>query len=234
MNGRWLGLGIVAIAALGASVPAALADEQIQAAPTNRYTTPSPTMDQGERLTFANADLAAHNVTATQNGTDGKSLFASELIGTGRTSFVEGSQYLVTGMYAFLCSVHPFMTGTLTVTSAGTPVPRPGLTADTTAPALALRISSTRVKRLVVRATVDEPSTVSLKATARAGGRTITVGRATAAFDAAGTRAVTLKVTAAGKRALRGRSTLKITVRGTARDADGNTRSATVSGRLRG
>jgi hypothetical protein len=61
----------------------------------------------------------------------------------------------------------------------------------------------------------------------------VTVGRGSAAFDAAGARAVTLKVTSAGQRALRGRRSLKITVRATARDAAGNATAATASGRLR-
>jgi plastocyanin len=236
MNARLLAIATATTAVLGGHASAALADEQIQAAPTNRYTTPAPTMDQGERLTFMNADLAAHDVTATQNGPDGKALFASPLIGSGQTAFVEGSQYLVTGSYDFICSVHPFMVGKLTVTGAGTPVPRPGgggTTADTTAPSVRLRVKSARVKRFVVAVALDEAARVALKATARVGGRTVTVARGSAGYEGAGTYDVSMKVTRAGTRALKGRRSLKVSVRGTARDAAGNTRAAKASARLR-
>lgn len=240
MNRRLLVLGTIATATLGAgAAPPALADEQIQAAPANRYATPNPTMDRGERLTFMNADLSSHDVTATQNGPDGKALFASGLTETGQTSLVEGSQYLVTGSYAFFCSVHPFMTGTLTVSGAGTPARRPGggptgpAPADTAAPALRVRVKSARAKRFVVRVTVGEAAKLSLKATARVRGRAVTVARGSAALDAAGTHSVPLKVTRAGAAALKGRRSLPVTVRASARDAAGNASAATVRARLR-
>lgn len=233
MNRRLLVL--VTIAAPALCAPAALADVTIRAIPPNRYLDTSPSMAQGERLTFSNSDVAAHDVTSAQNGSDGRPLFASALIGAGQSAFVDGSQHLTTGSYPFLCSVHPFMTGTLTVTSAGTPVPRPGggAAADTVAPTVALRLTSSRVKRLVARVTVDEASTVAVKATARSGGRRVTVGRGQATLSAAGSRSVRLSVTTVGRRALRSRKSLAITVRATAKDAAGNARSVTARGRLR-
>lgn len=234
MNRRLLVLVTIAAPALGA--PPALADVTIRAVPPNRYVDTAPQMAQGERLTFSNYDTAAHDVTSSQNGPDGRPLFASALITGGQSAFVEGSQYLTAGSYPFLCSVHPFMTGTLTVTSAGTPVPRPGgggSTADTVAPAVALRVTSARLRRFVTRVTVDEASTVAVKATARVGGRRVTVGRGSATQSAAGPRSVRLAVTSAGRRALRSRKSVAVSVRATAKDAAGNARSATASGRLR-
>jgi plastocyanin len=106
------------------AVPAA-ADQQIQAAPTKKYATPSVTIAQGEKLTFHNGDAIVHDVTSSQD-LDGKPLFSTPLVDPGGDAVVEGAQYLTTGEYAFYCSVHPEMQGKITVTSAGTPVPRPG------------------------------------------------------------------------------------------------------------
>jgi len=122
---------IAALVALFTGVtPGALADQDIVAntgAATTGFTTPNVTMAQGEKLTFQNNDATVmHNVTSTDNGSDGKPLFHSATIGPG-SSFVDGSQYLTSGSYHFYCTLHPqTMTGTLTVSTAGTPVPRPG------------------------------------------------------------------------------------------------------------
>src|SRR5918992_1543065 len=88
------GIGLLAVL-----VPAggAHADERIQAGPSIRYTTPSVTVDQGERLTFQNLDVVGHDVTATQRGPDGRALFRTPVIGGGQEAFVEGSQFLTTG-----------------------------------------------------------------------------------------------------------------------------------------
>src|SRR5688572_24512355 len=106
-------------------VLAAPAAGAIVAAPSSQYLTPSATIDQGEALTFYNFDLAGHDVTSVTNGPGARPLFASPTIGLFESAAVEGVQYLTTGSYAFICSVHPFMAGSLTVTSAGSPVPRP-------------------------------------------------------------------------------------------------------------
>src|SRR5215208_3028462 len=87
-------------AAMLLAAPAAIADEEIVGATPNRYSNPQVEIDQGERLTFRNTDFANHDVTSQAQG-----LFASETIGQGSTSFVEGSQYLTTGSYNFYCSI---------------------------------------------------------------------------------------------------------------------------------
>jgi len=115
-----------AVLALLIGAPSASADEQITAGPPNQYFTPSVTIDQGEKVTLYNTDVAAHDVLARDLMADEKPLFRSELASTGQTVPVEGAEYLSTGEYAFLCSIHPAMEGTITVTSAGKPVPRPG------------------------------------------------------------------------------------------------------------
>jgi plastocyanin len=216
------GLGLLAVL-----VPAgaALADERIQAGPSIRYTTPNVTMDQGERLTFQNLDAVGHDVVAGGRGPDGRPLFRTPVIGTGQEVFVEGSQYLTTGSYAFFCSIHPEMTGTLNVTSAGTPVPRP---ADTSAPSASVRVRSGRVsalrrtRRLVVRVTVNEAATVAIRATAR--GRVIARGAVN--MTVPGSRNRALALTAAGRRAARAGGRLPVSVSARAVDRAGNAATA--------
>ncbi len=240
--GRWQRGTIAGLILL--AVPAeALADKQIEAASSNRYTTTAVTIDQGERLTFVNNDLSNHDVLSEKVGADGFPLFKSELIGVGKSSFVEGSQYLTTGSYGFLCSIHSFMTGTLTVTSAGTPVPRPGAPpppqpGDKTAPALKLNAKATtlanarRAKRLAISVMLDEAATVSLRASARVGGRTLTLGTRSISLPA-GRKTVSLKLTSAAVTALRGRGSVRVTVRGTAKDGSGNKRTVSAARTLR-
>lgn len=229
--------------ALGIAVSApavAWADKEVVAAPTYRFSTPSVTMDQGERLTFRNTDLAGHDVTAKQNGPDNKPLFTTPIIGTGETAFVEGSQYLTAGTYPFLCSIHPQMTGALTVTSAGTPVARPApgtpTAADTTKPVATARVSSRRLRvvrragAIVATVKVDEAATVTLRAVSRprVGGPLVTVARGRVKLTAAGTRRVSMRLTAAGRRAVRGRKRLAVLLTARAVDPAGNARSVTT------
>src|SRR3954466_1523582 len=148
------------------AVPAiAWADKRIEAGPPNRFTTTDVTMDQGERLIFHNGDTVAHDVTATQNGPDGKPPFKTATTDPGKDSFVEGSQYLSSGHYDFICSIHPNMKGSIHVTSNGTPATRSGGPAssspsgpkDTQKPTVSLLIASRhaqvvrRAHALVVR-----------------------------------------------------------------------------------
>src|SRR3954468_1370607 len=145
--GRRIGMG--AVLALLALPAVAWADKQIEAGPPNRFTTPEITMDQGEKLTFHNGDTVSHDVTATQKGPDGKVLFRSPNTDAGKTTTVDGSQYLTSGHYEYICSVPPGMKGPIHVTANGTPVARPGAAGgsgssasnDKTAPELGVRIA---------------------------------------------------------------------------------------------
>lgn len=228
---------LVAVAALPAT---AQADKEVVAAATYRFSTASVTMDQGERLTFRNTDVAGHDVTARDSGTDNKPLFTTPIIGAGETAFVEGSQYLTTGAYPFLCSIHPQMTGTLTVTGAGTPVARPApgtpAVADTTKPGASARVSSRRLRvvrrarAIVATVKVDEAATVTLRAVSRprVGGPLVTVARGRVKLTAAGSRRVTMNLTAAGRRSVRGRKRLAVLLTARVVDPAGNARSVTT------
>jgi plastocyanin len=221
-----------------AAAPAAQADERIVAGFGNTYLTPMVTIDQGERTTFLNTDLSRHDVVARQNGPDRKPLFASELASTGQEVPVNGAQSLVTGSYRFFCSIHPFMEGTLNVSSAGSPQPPPGggqqppPSNDTTAPTLSLRIldrSAARVRRsgrLRVRVETNEAGHVSVGAAAK-GKR---IARGARNFSQPGAATVSLRLTKAGRRALSGPARVKVS--GTARDRAGNAGGASARRKL--
>src|SRR3954471_22279126 len=148
------------LAVVALVVPAlAWADKRIEAGPPNRFTTTDVTMDQGEKLTFHNGDTVTHDVTATQNGPDGKPLFKTAATDGGKTSTVDGAQYLTAGHYDFICSIHPNMKGSIHVTTNGTPAQRPGggssgspsASSDKDAPSVTLLLASRHV-RVVRRA----------------------------------------------------------------------------------
>ena len=127
-NGKrlWLVFGLVAaVGMFGGGI--ALAAAPIVGDSTNHYSSPNYTADQGEIVPFQ-VTGSQHNVTATTNGPDGKSLFRSATI-SGGTTPVSGTQYLSTGNYTFICTIHPTtMQATLHVTGNGTPQARPNAT----------------------------------------------------------------------------------------------------------
>src|SRR4051794_21938630 len=97
------------------TAPVARADERVIAAPlASGFVNPNVSIDQGEKLTFLNPDVAPHDVTSVEQG-----LFSSETVSTGTETPVNGADKLPPGTYDFICSVHPYMTGTLTVGSGG-------------------------------------------------------------------------------------------------------------------
>ena len=223
--------GVCAALALtcAAAQPASAGAAEVVAGPGQRFLTPGVDIAQGERVTLANRDATAHDVTARAKGPDGKPLFASALVPGGGQGPVEGTQYLVTGDYAFLCSIHPDMTGSLKVTSAGAPEPRPGAGGggggDTAAPRLTIAGSS----RLGVVVESDEAATVSVAA--RRGRLVVARGRATLA--AGQKRTVKLRLTRAGRTRMGRARRLRVTFAVEGRDAAGNAGSATARGVLR-
>ena len=73
------------------------------------YATPVATVRQGGSVTYTNLDAAQHDVVSV----DG--LFGTPLIGTGAQAPVAGVESLAPGDYAFYCSLHANMRGTLSV-----------------------------------------------------------------------------------------------------------------------
>ena len=79
------------------------------------FTPPSVTINAGESVTWTNRDPVSH--TATSN----TGAFNTGPFGTGTSKTVT---FAIAGTYAYHCSIHPSMTGTVTVLGpAPTPVP---------------------------------------------------------------------------------------------------------------
>lgn len=219
-------LAVALIAVIVVAVPA-IADDTITARPTNQFGAATTTIDQGEKVTFRNNDIAGHDVTAKDKSEDGKPLFASDFVGPGQSGPVNGTEYLTTGNYDFFCTIHPGMEARLRVTSAGTPVPRPD------PPSLAIKITSRKLGRVVNRGKLKLKVTSAvgeLKLTARF--RKKKLGGASVDIARAGERSVTVRLSKKGRNALRGRSSAKVTVKGTVVDDAGQTAKDSATRKL--
>lgn len=197
------------LAALIAAATAFAVAETIVAS-DNVFSKPVYTMDQGDRPLLQNTGVNQHNATASANGPDGRPLFESPTIGTG-TAQLDGTQFLTTGTYTFICTIHPStMIATLAVSANGTPQPRPSL---------ALKVLSknldkvARKGKLPVRVQATSASQ-GVELEARLGKRRL--GEVTGINLAAGARrTVRVKLTKAGKKRLGKKNKAKVTVEGT-------------------
>jgi plastocyanin len=231
---RWrrllIGAGAAAIGSLGAPVASAIAAEQVVAGPApTSYLNPAVTIDSGEALSFFNLDLTApHDVTSTEIGPGAEPLFRSETVGAFTEVPVVGAENLAPGSYPFLCSIHTFMEGTLTVTGAG------GGGADNKAPKLTLRARDGKIGKaldageLRLRAKVNEPARLRLTVKSSAG----KVAKAREQLDRGGNR-VAAELTSKGKRALKRADGIELKVKAKATDAAGNSSRARTTLELR-
>jgi plastocyanin len=240
---------VIAVLALAVTAGVALADATIYAGPPNQFFQGDVTIAQGEAVTFQNMDTVPHDVTAQGKGADGKPLFQSAQVGTGQSAPVEGVQYLTSGSYPYICSIHPFMKGTITVSSSGTPKPKPGGggggsggapqpaggSQSDAAPEVSVRVLDTKRSKVRKRrslqfsVTTNEPISISI--VAKKGNATIAKG--SAKLTKAATRKLSIKLTKAGLRAAKGKRPVSFTFVTDARDSGGNATSTSGSGRLR-
>jgi plastocyanin len=237
---------VAALVVLAACAGIAWADATIYAGPPNQFFQGDVTIAQGEAITFQNMDTVPHDVTAQGKGADGKPLFQSAQVSTGQSAPVDGVQYLTSGSYPYICSIHPFMKGTITVSSDGTPKPRPGgggggsaqseqPASDTTAPSLSVEVLDTKRSKvrkrrsLQVAVTTNEPATVTV--TARNGSTLLAKG--TSKLNKAGTKKLSIKLTKAGLKAAKSKKPVSVTVTADGKDSAGNASNAQASGRLR-
>lgn len=222
--------------ALLLSAAPALADQTITAGPAPlAYANTEITMAQGEAVLFQNSDSsgASHDVRAETNGADGKPLFKSEIIPPSKTSPVAGVEYLTTGDYAFRCTLHDFMKGTIHVSSDGTPKPRPA--PDTTPPDVTIGVLDTKIGAVLKRGSLrvrlgsDEPT--RFKLTAKASRKTIASGILT--LSKGTSRTGTIRLTAAGKRLLKSAKKVAVKLAAVANDAADNKAGATAGRTLK-
>jgi plastocyanin len=93
------------------------------------FSPPSLTINVGDRVTWTNSDAVAHTATATGGA------FDTGDIGQGQSASV---RFTKAGTYAYVCTPHPSMTGTIRVRAAsggGTPTIPPTNTVAPVVPA---------------------------------------------------------------------------------------------------
>ena len=218
------GVALALIVSLVAAA-SAWADETITANPPNQFTSAVTTIDQGEKVTLTNLDVAGHDVVSEKSGDDSQPLFRSDLVEAGQSGPVVGTEYLVTGTYDFFCSVHSGMAATLEVTSAGTPEPRPQ-------PDVTVKIRSSDLQRVVdtgkLKLRIESAkATVTVGARATAGKTSIALGSKKLQWDGGAGR-VTLKLSDAARDALDKRKRATVIATATAKHPGGHTERSTA------
>jgi hypothetical protein len=169
-----------------------------------------PSISAGQTLDLRVGDSGSHNLISRLAGPDGGPQFDSKAIhGLGATTEVKGVEYLSAGTYAFHCTLHEFMDGTLTVTS-GTPVARPKISVAIKDSKLAQvqksGILKTKIKNLTTNGVVELEATLGNKTLADKGRIAVAGGDS---------QNVSLKLSKEGKKALKGLNKAKVKLEGT-------------------
>jgi plastocyanin len=183
------------------------ATQTIEGRSDNTFSAATYTTDQGE-VAPLQVTGGTHNATASGNGPDGKPLFRSATI-SGGTTPVNGTQYLTSGSYPFICTIHPStMQATLVVTGNGTPQARPHMDLKLVSSKLAKVVKKGKL-RVGINASVRSDD-VSVEA--KLGKASL--GRAQNLSLPAGPSSAVLKLTKAGKSKLAGRDKATILLNG--------------------
>jgi plastocyanin len=207
-------LGLVAVvAALAAWAGTANATGvSIVADPTCCTFLPGPyEQSLGETAIFDNSGTTSyHDVTSTRKGPDGKPLFAVALTPGGKSAPIRGTEYLTPGTYPFYCTLHgAAMSGELTVDGSGTVVRRPQIKVSFVKQKLKqIRKSGVKVKVKAVTASKGVSVTAS-KGKLKLGSRT------GLSLKAGQTKTVTLRLTKAGRKALKKTRVARIKLKAT-------------------
>lgn len=224
---RRLLFAVAGLLALGA--PAGAGAATITAGPgPSSYQNPNVEIDAGEAVSFMNLDLtASHDVTSTDVGSGAQPLFSSATVGFGSTVPVTGAETLGPGTYDFLCSIHTFMTGSITVRGAGG--------GGGGAPTLNLSSLDSKLGKvekagkLEFRTKLDEPASVRVTASTEDGVK-VASGKAKLGK---GTDRMAAKLTAKGERLMARAKRMKLEVAGRATDAEGNSSRSSLKLTLR-
>ena len=218
---------LTAIVAGLVAAPTARADERIIAAPlSSGYVNPDVTIEPGEKVTFLNPDAAPHDVTSKEPG-----LFASETVGAGSEVPVTGADSLGAGTYDYICSIHPYMVGTLTVGGGGSGGGHSGH--DMKAPKVSVKVLDKSISKVLdagklsLQVKLNEAATV--RPVAAADGTKVAKGRASLG---SGTSRMAAKLTAKGEQLLRDAGKVELELTLIAADAAGNAAKRTATAKL--
>ena len=200
----WLASGLAAGVLLFVTGMAFAASATIVGQANDTFSAGLYTTDQGE-VSQLQVTGSQHNVTAVQNGPDGKALFGSNTI-SGGTTPVNGTQYLSAGAYPFICTIHPStMSGTLQVSGNGTAQARPSAT---------LKLTTRKISKVL-----KQGLSITINSTAKVTGVNLVakLGKATIASKTnlaffAGQQFEKLTLSKAGKSKLRGKSKAQVTL----------------------
>lgn len=207
-------IALSTVAAFLVAAPA-LADQQFQARPTTRYAATSVTIAQGERLTLANKDSVQHDITSDAVS-GGQPLFSSPLVSPGGEETVDGTQYLTTGSYTFHCSIHPFMKATLIVSSAGTPIARPGSVVKPLLKASRATLSSVKKSwRLRLTLTGTPGAGAKVTATATIAGKKTRLATKTVTLGSSGSKRFSVTISSKLRKAIAKTSKLFVSFKAT-------------------
>jgi plastocyanin len=195
-------LVVAAIAGLKATDAGAQATATVNAAAGNTWSPNNPTVTVGGVVTFNNATGVVHNVVVA----------GTPIQGNAASFSVAYTAPATPAAVPFVCTIHPGMTGTISVVAAPAPAPTPtpapapaptpitpaAPVTDSVAPKATRVVASGTRTRAVVKLRLDEAATVTARLT-RSGQRR-TLKRVTREL-AAGSRQITLTRTlSAGKR----------------------------------
>jgi plastocyanin len=162
-RGTALLLAVVGALALGVS-SAWAGGSGIITATDNDFDLDSYPIDASRLANLVNAGDNTHNVTANDEGPDGKALFRTGNVSGGDSRAVNGTQFLGDGEYEFRCTIHPdTMQATLEITG-GDPLPRPSIEVKVKSKTLEKVVDSGKLKVTVSAAAGTDADGVSLSA----------------------------------------------------------------------
>ena len=197
-------LVVIAAAAFGAAQALGASEPITTTTTCCSYGKASFTIDQGTVATFQNADpgAAPHDVTAVSKA-HGKPLFSSATINLGQTP-VTGTDRLAPGTYQFFCAVHPTqMFGQLVVNSG----PPSGVSVKILSRDLSGVASSGKLKIKLSAVTARDGVTLTASK-----GSTELGSKPGINLAASASRTVVLRLTRAGRSALKKAKSAKIKV----------------------
>ncbi len=206
--GRAIASLFVSAVLLAVPVTAHAATVTIGTGVGNVFSAADYSIEQGDSVTFDNADDRPHNVKSFSLF-GGGFLFESETVGPGGSGTVDGVEYLVSGTYPFFCSLHPGMEADLTVGPGGAAWDRPLVDA---------RILPAR-KRVLVRRGIlriefrSESAVPALRFEVHSGNRRI--GSGTGDLAAGSAKVIAISLPKSFRRRISSQRAIRIAVRGT-------------------